>query len=265
MKMMNADNVSLTLHDHNVVTDTEVDGCYLHNAAFVEQHMILYFGIYFWLCVVAVHLVPCTLLVVLNATLVKTMSVMRRRRRRLLTRRGGGSGFLDRQYRRLGDSIATTYMLVAIVGVLLLVELPLAVFLILLIIENTWTHPVMPDGVASSAALFINLLIVSCYPVNLFIYCAMSRQFRTTFAAIFTSPEQTPAGGQINRPTRTHNWAAGLDRPPSIDEVEGGIEVEASPAEETPRQLALFSCLGRSAAVTVTSTRIDLRLQRNAD
>jgi len=36
----------------------EVDGCYVHYAAVVEQHMNLYFGAYFWLRVVLAHLVP---------------------------------------------------------------------------------------------------------------------------------------------------------------------------------------------------------------
>ena len=65
----------------------EVDGCYVHYAAVVEQHMNLYFGAYFWLRVVLAHLVPCSVLVVLNAALARTMNVARRRRSQLLTRR----------------------------------------------------------------------------------------------------------------------------------------------------------------------------------
>ena len=45
-------------------TGLEVDGCYVHYAAVVEQHMNLYFGAYFWLRVVVAHLVPCSVLVV---------------------------------------------------------------------------------------------------------------------------------------------------------------------------------------------------------
>jgi len=130
----------------------------------------------------------------------------RRRRSQLLTRRGAGTH--DRECRRLGDSIATTLMLVAVVSVLLLVELPLAVFLILLIIENTWHLPLMADGVANSAALFINLLIVLSFPFNFFIYCGMGRHFHTTFAAMFSCWSNSAAtaacltctaGGTCNR------------------------------------------------------------------
>ena len=83
--------------------------------------MKLYFGTLFWLRVIIAHLVPCTVLVILNATLARTMTAARRRRSQLLTRRGGGGGVHDRECRRLGDSIATTLMLVVVVGVLLLV------------------------------------------------------------------------------------------------------------------------------------------------
>lgn len=245
------------------VADKEIDSCYVHYAAVVERHMILYFGTYFWLRVVAAHMVPCTVLVVLNAALAKTMSVARRRRSQLLARRGGGGSVHDREFRRLGDSIATTYMLVAVVGVLLAVELPLAVFLILTIIENTWHRILMADGVASSAALFINLMIVLSYPVNFFIYCGMSRQFRTTFAAMITCSEQAPASRQVTPPGEADNRAAAPVEQPSSG-GQGGAEVRAGQVEATPRQPAtsssLFGRLRRSAAGAVPSPRVNIKL-----
>ena len=213
---------------------------------------------------VVAHLVPCTVLVVLNAALAKTMSVARRRRSQLLTRRGGGGGgsVHDRECRRLGDSIATTLMLVAVVGVLLLVEVPLAVFLILLIIENTWHRTLMADGVAATAALFINLTIVLSYPVNFFIYCGMSRQFRTTFAAMFSCSGQTQAGGLVTTPAATYNRpAAGPDAAPSQDGVGGAVEllgqVETTPPQ--PASSSLFGRLRRSVGV-VSSPRTNVKL-----
>jgi len=225
--------------------DVEIDGCYVHYAAIIEQHMNLYYGAYFWLRVVVAHLVPCSVLVLLNTALVKTMNVARRRRSQLLTRRGGGGGAHDRECRRLGDSIATTFMLVAVVGVLLLVELPLAVIFILLIIENTWHRPLMADGVADSAALFINLMIVLSYPVNFFIYCGMSRQFRTTFAAMFTCSGQMSTSGLVS----TCNRAA----VPS----EGGRDAEVEPVEPPA---SLIGRLRRSAVGAMASPNNNVRL-----
>jgi len=89
----------------------------------------------------------------------------------------------------------------------------------------------MADGVADSAALFINLTIVLSYPVNFFIYCGMSRQFRTTFAAMFacsgggggggaqaSAGAGGLAGGLVTTPGATFNRAAAAhDAPPSND------------------------------------------------
>ena len=240
-----------------------MDGCHVHFAAVVERNIVLYFGAYFWLRVVLANLVPCTLLVVLNAALARTMSVARRRRSQLLTRRGGaGGGIHDRECRRLGDSIATSLMLVAVVGVLLLVELPLAVFLILLIIENTWQRVLMADGVATTASLFINLTIALSYPVNFFIYCGMSRQFRTTFAAMFACSNEQPAGGLLTTPGATYNRAAAREVVPSNGGIGDAMEVP-EPVEETPTQPASSSLLGRlrrSAVGAVSSPRVNVRL-----
>jgi len=214
----------------------------VHYAAVVEHHMNLYFGAYFWLRVVVAHLVPCSVLVVLNAALARTMNVARRRRSQLLTRRGR---LHDRECRRIGDSIATTFMLVAVVGVLLLVELPLAGFLILLIIENTWHRPLMAEGVASSAALFINLTIVLSYPVNFFIYCGMSRQFRTTFAGMFTCSVQTSSSGLMTTPGGTCNRAAAPDVLPSNGGMAVGGGVHQLQVREATSQPASSSLIGR--------------------
>jgi len=229
--------------------------------------MKLYFGTLFWLRVIIAHLVPCTVLVILNAALARTMTAARRRRSQLLTRRGGGGGVHDRECRRLGDSIATTLMLVVVVGVLLLVELPLAVFLILLIIENTWGQELMADGVASSATLFINLIIVLSYPVNFFIYCGMSRQFRTTFAAMLTCSEQTPPGALVTTPGGTFNRAAA---PEVLLPSNGGVEAEMElrePVEVVPAQTAsssLFGRLRRSAVGAVSSPRVNVNFHSDS-
>lgn len=104
--------------------ELEVNGCNVDYVPVVLNHMKLYFSLYFWARVILTHLIPCSALVALNAALARTMSEARRRRNQLLIRRGN-----DRECRRIDDSIATTLMLVAVVGLLLLVELPLACFL----------------------------------------------------------------------------------------------------------------------------------------
>lgn len=79
-------------------------------------------------------------------------------------------------------------MLVTVVGVFLAVELPQAVTLILIIAQYTFSLQIFARETGAIASLVCNLVILLSYPTNFFIYCAMSRAFRTTFAELFCTP-----------------------------------------------------------------------------
>ena len=57
--------------------------------------------------------------------------------------------------------------------------------LILLIVKFTFAVPVLSREAGAVASLVCNVVILLSYPTNFFIYCAMSRAFRTTFAEMF--------------------------------------------------------------------------------
>ena len=76
-------------------------------------------------------------------------------------------------------------MLVAVVGVFLLVELPLAGLEIVLMVDNTAKLDLLDDGRRDLYEQLVNLFILLSYPMNFFIYCAMSQQFRQTFRGLF--------------------------------------------------------------------------------
>jgi len=219
-------------------TGVMVDACYVEFRAVVARYADLYFGTYYWLRVFAVSLIPCTLLVVLNSALARTMTVARRRRREMVTRRGGGAGVHDREWRRLGDVVAITMLLVPIVGVVLLVELPTAVLMIIMIVQNTWHFLLLPIAFSSSAAVFMNLAIVLSYPVNFFIFCGMSRKFRTTFAAMFACSGQPSATGVVNTPGGICSRAS---EPDALLPIGGagrdGVELEATPPQPASSSL----------------------------
>jgi hypothetical protein len=152
-----------------------VVGCAETYAQFIIKHMDVYFNVYFWFRVIFIHLIPCSVLIVLNALLVHTMRTAQRRRRQLLAQNRKS------ECRRLAESNMTTLMLVAVVGVFLLAEVPFAVMMIALIVNNTWDLQLIDDYVQFMAPLLLNQFILYSYPLNFFIYCAMSRQFRETF------------------------------------------------------------------------------------
>ena len=87
--------------------------------------------------------------------------------------------------RSAGDGNNTTLMLIAVVVVFLAVEVPSSVLLVVIIIQNTFQMTLLTRQAGAIVTLIFNLVILLSYPTNLFIYCAMSRAFRTTFAQMF--------------------------------------------------------------------------------
>lgn len=150
--------------------------CHSEFSPFVKTHEQLYFNVYYWYRVVFIHLVPCLTLVVLNSILVWTILEAELRRSILQNRS---------ECRRLMESNATTLMLVVVVGVLVLVELPLAVLFVIMILENTLSMVIIAERTTKLLTLVVNLLILLSYPLNFFIYCGMSSQFRKTFQGLF--------------------------------------------------------------------------------
>ena len=155
-----------------------VSGCVSEYWPMLALHLDVYFNTYYWFRVIAVHLVPCSALVVLNAALVMAMRRAQARHRQLVAQNRKSES------RRLAESNVTTMMLVAVVGVFLVVEFPLAVVFIIVIVENTWSLTIIEPERMATTSLFVNLFILLSYPLNFFIYCGMSRQFRGTLCAL---------------------------------------------------------------------------------
>ena len=143
------------------------------------QILNLYYNVYFWFRVVFIHIIPCAALVVLNALLINAMHEAQKRRQMLLKQNK------KNECKRIKESNCTTLMLVAVVGLFLLVELPLGITFIMHIIENTFNVSLFEENTQDIVSLVINLFILLSYPMNFFIYCGMSRQFRTTFKRLF--------------------------------------------------------------------------------
>ena len=159
--------------------DKLMTGCVLDHASFLLGHLNTYFNVYYWFRVVFIHLVPCSALIILNALLIHTMRRAQARRQQLLKQNRKS------ECRRLAESNLTTLMLVAVVGAFLLVEFPLALLLIVLIVDSSFDLNILDQESKSVAPLWINLFILLSYPLNFFIYCGMSRQFRETFTGLF--------------------------------------------------------------------------------
>ena len=93
--------MSSTIRDHR--DDAAFNGTVLVSAcryaqtAYVARHETVYYNVYYWSRVLLIHVIPCSALVVLNSSLVRTMRAAHTRRRQLTAPHGVSS-------RRLTDT-----------------------------------------------------------------------------------------------------------------------------------------------------------------
>jgi len=154
-------------------------------------------NLYRYFRIIFIHLIPCVLLVGLNARLFVAMRRAQAQHRRLLREN------LQTESRRLAETNMATLMLLVVVGVFLIVEVPLAVMMMTMIVENTFESlQLMDPGVRRTATLLINVIIQFSYPVNFFIYCGMSQQFRQTFCRLFVDQAATTVMAAPTQPSR---------------------------------------------------------------
>jgi len=59
--------------------------------------------------------------------------------------------------------------------------------LMIVSVQVTFGVNLLAEGPTRRSSVLINLIILLTYPTNFFIYCAMSTQFRTTFANMFAA------------------------------------------------------------------------------
>ena len=164
----------------SLTTNRTMTGCLKILIPFLQRNMTAYFSVYWWIRVVFIHLVPCASLVIFNLLLYHVMR-MAQAKHQLLLRQNRRS-----ECRRLVETNAATMMLLTVVGVFLLVEFPMAVLMIVMIVENTFELYILEIETKDFVSFIINQFILFSYPVNFFIYCAMSRQFRQTFKRLFS-------------------------------------------------------------------------------
>ena len=158
-----------------------MEGCLTLERDFIMDNIDTYYVTYYCFRVLFIHFIPCCVLVVLNALLVLTIRQAQRRRCQLLAQNRKSES------RRLAESNVTTMMLVAVVGVFLLVEFPLAIMMIVLMVDNTFDLDLLDTQRRDRIEQLINMFILLSYPINFFIYCGMSQQFRSTFRGLFAS------------------------------------------------------------------------------
>lgn len=189
------------------------DGCVQTFSPLIAEHLDIYFNMYFWMRVSVIHAIPCTTLVIFNLLLIFAMKKAQLRRKQLLKQNRRS------ECKRLKENNSTTFMLVAVVGLFLIVEIPLAVLIVINIVENTFGLQLTNLEHKAIAGFLINFFILLSYPLNFFIYCGMSRQFRETFKRLFV-PGAQPIDREHSQyiSLATENGAGGKTEAPCTKE-----------------------------------------------
>lgn len=149
----------------------------------------LYYTSYYMFRVIFVHLLPCILLILLNILLFRAMRLAQQKRQKLFDK-------CYKKSKRANDKNCTTFMLIIVVSVFLIVEIPLAIITVLHIISSLFIN-FLDYRIANLCILFANFFLILSYPVNFGLYCGMSRQFRETFREIFFKRSLSANGNNV--------------------------------------------------------------------
>ncbi len=86
---------------------------------------------------------------------------------------------------RISESNRTTVMLVIVVTITASLEIPVGIYLFLASISTYFELGLLSDSLEIKLSLFLNSCMQITYPLNFFILCGMSKQFRKTFTSIY--------------------------------------------------------------------------------
>lgn len=141
------------------------------------QH--IYYPVYYWTRLIVIQIIPSIGLVVLNFVLIHVMRTANRRRRLLILQNRSS------EWKRVRETNCTTLMLVVVVSIFLLVELPLGMLMLLCMLQSAFSYDLITEEYQNMLTVLFNCLVLLSYPVNFFIYVAMSKKFRREVTGLF--------------------------------------------------------------------------------
>ncbi|XP_071150291.1 sex peptide receptor-like [Mytilus edulis] len=157
----------------NIHLNSTIKTCSVAINQWLLDYQDIYYNVYFWFRAIFIQITPCIVLIVLNILLITKIKKSNNRRRQMTS-----------QHRSNGSNTGTrtNIMLVIIVGIFLVTELPMSIVMIMNTFDNTFEHiSILSKREYAVIILLSNFFIRLSFPVNFFIYCGMSKQFRETF------------------------------------------------------------------------------------
>lgn len=138
----------------------------------------------FWVYSVVIKLIPCAALTELSRRLICALLETKRRRQQLTAASGPGGKKSTRSSRVLEkerQTDRTTRMLLAVLLLFLLTEFPQGILGLL----SVWFGDNFFKNCYQKLGEVMDILALINSAINFILYCAMSRQFRSTFSLLF--------------------------------------------------------------------------------
>lgn len=149
----------------------------------------------FWVFSIVIKIIPCIALTALSALLISALIKTKRRREALTS----GSRKTPRLAEKDRQTDRTTRMLLAVLLLFLITEFPQG---ILVLLSIKYGQDFFNDCYQKLGEMMDMLALINS-AINFMIYCAMSRQFRTTFSMLFR-PRWLPVAQQENGQNNGH-------------------------------------------------------------
>lgn len=225
--------VSVTVRSNLVGQSEELtETCVEVLQDWAEENKAIYFPIYYWIRLVTVHLVPTVGLLLLNGILIAVIRSTNRRRRRLILQNRSS------EWRRVRQTNSSTILLVAVISIFLLVEVPMAVFMLITVIQLQYRFHLMnlDDETQQLLSTIFNFVILLSYPINFFIYVSMSKRFRSHISKYL--PTRRYSKLDTDKITG-HTGFTTRDKTSSVEMIRSVVTVTALPlATDNSRELS---------------------------
>lgn len=135
----------------------------------IDQYMVVYMMIR----IILIQFVPCIVLIVLNVKIIRGLQDVVNKKMRLHNKS-------ESSISAVKENTRVTIMIVFMAAVTLLVELPSGVILCFYVYPSLTKVHLFDENTLTSMQIIANLVIIFSYPMNFFIYCSMSAEFKHT-------------------------------------------------------------------------------------
>ncbi|XP_052819398.1 sex peptide receptor-like [Mya arenaria] len=139
---------------------------------------------YYWFVILFVKFIPCTLLIVIDTLMLKSLRKSEKLRYHMANHTTAVLHSLSSRRAKYQESKRMTIILVIAIIIVVIVELPIAVILMLWTLANIHGQQFMTEIALNNLSRIANTAVYISYPVIFMLYCCLSARFRAAFFSL---------------------------------------------------------------------------------